>query len=290
MTVLITGKNSYIGEHIRSHLEKHGHRVDEADTVSDEWKELDLSRYDSIVHVAAIVHDNAKTASEDVFEKVNVELPLTIAAAAKQAGVKHFVFLSTMAVFGTDKSLAADKCVITADTPLSPVTPYGKTKAKAEARLHTLEGADFRIAVVRPPNVYGPGCRGNYIPLLKKLSSLMRLCPACFTAIRQSMLYIDNLSELCRLIIETNANGIHMPQDDVIPNTVELMTAIRAVRRQKTSASKFLGALVRLVKFVPIVRKIYGGVYYELALSDAFDNRYRLVSFEEGIAKTYQTP
>jgi len=135
MNVLITGKDSYIGNSLKKHLENSGYNVEVADTYDNIWKETDFSKYDSVVHVAAIVHDNAKQASIELFEKVNTVLPTEIAKVAKNSGVKQFVFLSTMGVYGVDKSLKHEQSVITEHTQTSPKSPYGKSKLDAEILL-----------------------------------------------------------------------------------------------------------------------------------------------------------
>lgn len=288
MHILVIGKNSYIGSRIKTHLEACGHTATEVDAITDEWKTADYAGADAVVHVAAIVHNDAKTASEELFRWVNTDLPVAVATLAKQAGVKQFIFLSTMAVFGAEKTLSEDTFTVRADTALTPVTLYGKTKLAAEQQLAALSDDNFTLSVVRPPNVYGPGCRGNYIYLLKKLSKLLWLCPKCYTTIRQSMLYIDNLSELIRLIAESRAGGVFLPQDDLAPNTVELICAIRSVAGKKTHPMGFLGLCVRLFGRLGIVNKIYGGVCYREADSLCFDGRYRIVSFAEGMENTYR--
>lgn len=287
MNVLITGKNSYIGNHIKAHLENSGHRADIADTFDNKWKETDFSIYDAIVHVAAIVHDNAKNASEELFEKVNTKLPIEIAECAKENGVGQFVFLSTMGVYGQGKSLNYDKGIISSNSKLSPISPYGKSKLDAEIKLNEMADDNFKVAIVRPPNVYGHGCNGNYIRLFKKLSDILMICPDAYTNIRQSMIYIDNLSELVKLIIEENSTGVFLPQDNYAPNTVELITIIRKLHGKKTIKSKFLGLALKLFKKVPIVTKIYGGVSYDMNVSDCFNSRYKIVPFEKGIELTY---
>ncbi len=289
MNVLITGKNSYIGQSIKKHLETFGYAVDEVDTISDEWKRIDYSKYDSVVHVAAIVHSDAKTASENLFRKVNTELPFDIACLAKSKGVKQFVFMSTMAVFGIDKSLDKDKVTVYDDTPLNPIGLYGITKLEAENRLREISDENFKVSFVRPPNVYGPDCRGNYIYLFKKLAKLMFVCPYAHDDIRQSMIYIDNLSELVKLIIQNNSDGIYMPQDDCAPSTVELIKLIRGVYGKKTKYSKLLGSIVKCFSKLSIVKKFYGGTCYDMKMSEYFDSKYKIVSFEKGIEYTYKS-
>lgn len=288
MRVLITGKGSYIGEHIKSHLESFGYNVDEVDTINDQWKKTDFAQYDSIVHVAAIVHNDAKDASEELFKKVNTDLPVSIAKTAKENGVKQFVFMSTMGVFGKGKSLRKEENVVTKDTVPNAVGGYGGSKLEAEKKLKDLESDTFRVAIVRPPNVYGPNCKGNYISLFKKLALNLFICPYAYDDIKQSMLFVDNLSELIRLIVEKSADGVYMPQDDLIPNTVEIIRIIRRIYGKKTHYSKLLGFFVKAFHKLPLINKIYGGIQYEESLSNCFDNRYQIVSFVRGMGLTYE--
>lgn len=288
MNILITGKGSYIGFHIKTYFEKFGHMVTTVDTVSDEWKSVDYSLYDSVVHVAAIVHDDAKTAYSELFKKVNTELPYEIALKAKENGVKQFVFISSMAVYGAEKSLDKESSVLNKDSKLEPTSLYGISKLEAEKLLAQLQDDNFKVSFVRPPNVYGPGCRGNYIYLFKKLADLLFICPYVYTDIRQSMIYIDNLSELIRLIVENDSSGYFSPQDDVAPNTVEIITTIRDISGKKTRYSKVLGNIIKIFRKMSLVNKIYGGVCYSDDYSECFDNKYQIVSFKEGMETTYK--
>lgn len=286
MKIIITGKDSYIGNHICDLLLDNGHHVDILDMLSDRWKDFDFAGYDAVVHVAAIVHDDAKISSEDLFYKVNTELPFQVASLAKENGIKSFVFLSTMAVYGCDKALPLGN-VITKDTELKPVSLYGKTKLLAEEKLLTLNDSDFKVALVRPPNVYGKNCKGNYIGIFHKIVSKLPVFPKAFLSSRQSMLYIDNLSELIRLIIENRSFGVFTPQDDVIPSTCELVEAMSKAINKKIKMSRMLGALIKPLKFIGLINKLYGGVYYCNEISDCFDNTYQIVSFEDGIKRTF---
>lgn len=288
MRVLIVGKRSYIGSNIKSYLEKHGHSADEADAENDEWKAVDYSLYDSVVHVAAIVHKNSKSADEALFKRVNTELPVSVAKLAKSQGVRQFVFISTMGVFGKEKSLDKAESVIKNNTPETAEGGYSGSKLKAEKQLKTIEDESFAVAVVRPPNVYGPGCRGNYIPMFKKLALVMPVCPCAFLDIYQSMLCIDNLCELIRLIIEDNASGVYHPQDDEAPSAGRMIRLIRSFYGKKTRYSKFLGAFVRFFSAVPVVKKIFGGIQYDYSVSECFENKYQIVSFEDGLRIAYE--
>lgn len=286
MKVLITGKNSYIGTHVRDFLMEYGHIVDELDTLTEEWKTYDYSSFDAIVHVAAIVHENAKKSSEELFRAVNTELPYNIARLAKKAGVKQFVFMSTMAVYGCEKKLPKGN-VIDENTPLNPKTLYGRSKLEAEKLLMALQDESFHVAIIRPPNVYGKDCPGNYMNAFKKIALKIPVFPDAFRESRQSMLYIDNLSYLINLLLETINNGIYHPQDDQIPNTCELIKTISSCLEIKRNFSCVFGLFVRIICFIPIIKKVYGGVSYSNKISSFFDNRFQVVSFVDGIKKTF---
>ena len=286
MKVVIIGINSYIGEHIKMHLQKYGHIVTELDAIGDAYKEYDFTGIDAVIHVAAIVHEKAKTASELMFYQVNTQLPIAVANRAKEFGVRLFVFMSTMAVYGSDKSLPKGN-VITAETPLRPSTLYGKSKLEAEKGLLNLMDKDFKVAVVRPPNVYGKNCKGNYMEGFKKLATKLPLFPKAFLQSRQSMVYIDNLSELIRLILISEKTGIYTPQDDVIPNSCDLVEMIAKSLKRKTRRSALVGVIISPFGFIPIVKKIFGGVSYSTELSNSFNNAYQIVSFQDGMIRTF---
>lgn len=88
------------------------------------------------------------------------------------------------------------------------------------------EGTAFNVAIVRPPSVYGKGCRGSYITGFTTIARKLPIIPCAYENVRQSFVYIDNLSECVRVIIESNLSGIFCPQDDEIPNANRLLEVI----------------------------------------------------------------
>lgn len=204
--ILITGANSYIGQSLENWLEKSqgDYQVDTLDMINPAWKEYDFSPYDSIFHVAAIVHKNEKNLNQDLYDKVNRDLPIELASLAKQAGVKQFIFLSSMSVYGNEEEN------ITNNTATKPSTYYGKSKLAAEVGLKALVDDSFHVLVLRPPMVYGPNVKGNYTRL-SKLSSMTPIFPKIDN--KRSMIFIDNLLEFVRLAIVNDLSGIHFPQN-----------------------------------------------------------------------------
>lgn len=287
MRVIITGADSYIGSHIQSYILSHDRTfsVEQLDVADEKWQDFDFSGYDAVVHVAAIVH-RKDIADWDCYRRVNVDLTAQIARKARSHGVRQFVFLSSMAVYGAEKSLSAQKSVIAADSAPAPTTMYGRSKLLAEQALGEMESEGFRVAIVRPPNVYGPGCRGSYISTYAAIVSKLPAIPKAFSSVRQSVLYIDNLSRFIYLLICGQERGIYTPQDDISVSAVTLMEAIRDGLGLKRKTSAFLGAFVYLLAACPLVRKGYGGISYRRSDShqDRFD--YVTVPFAEGIRRT----
>lgn len=282
--VVISGKDSYIGKHIKDWLQASGeYLVEELDVQAEVWREYDFAGTEIVVHVAGIVH-RPDIKEWSIYEKVNVQLPIKIAQRAKKQGVKQFVFISTMAVYGQMKKLK--KNVIYADTPIRPIDMYGHSKFLAEEELRNIEDGDFKVTIVRPPNVYGKGCKGNYINRFVSVVKKLPVIPSAYCDIKQSMIYIDNLSNFIKVLIEDEAAGIYMPQDEEIVNTVELLETISHSLGRPLKRSKFAGGIVMALQWMPIVKKAYGGIEYDFEISKYNNKKYAVISFEEAIKET----
>ena len=285
MKVCIIGKNSYIGNHLDRWLTQSDHNVFQLDVLSEDWRTHDYSVYDVVIHVAGIVHQpNCQDAT--LYNRVNTEMPICIAEMFKKSRISKsmFVFLSTMAVFGVSKRLGRN--VIYEDTPTSPSGLYGKSKLSAEEGLLSLQDDNFDVIIVRPPNVYGKGCRGGYIKGFERVVRKLPMIPNAFTNVKQSVIYIDNLCEFIRLAIEQKRSGIFMPQDNCAVSAVDICTAIAKGIGKKPCTSVLLGLAVRLFSFIPLIQKAYGGVEYDMKLSQIEGMNYVCVSFEEAMMRT----
>lgn len=283
MNILIIGKNSYIGNHIEKWLTAKGHIVDQLDVLNNEWKTFDYSSYDAIVHVAGIVHQ-PNCQDWDLYKRVNTDMPIAIATMAKNQGVKQYVFFSTMGVYGVGKKLCPN--VVDANTPLHAEGMYGKSKLMAEEGLNALQDESFNIAIVRPPSVYGKGCRGGYISGFTSIAQKLSVIPRAYENVKQSFIYIDNLSELVRQLLERKLHGVFCPQDDKAVSANELLEVISKGLGIKYRSSRFLGYLLRAASFIPLVNKAYGGVEYVKELSSIKGVDYVVVPFEEGMRRT----
>lgn len=283
MQVLIIGKNSYIGNHIDDWLTKFGHQVTQLDVLDDAWKRFDYSVYDSIVHVAGIVHQ-PKCQDWELYKRVNADMPVAIAKMAKEQGVKQYVFFSTMGVYGVGKKLKPN--IIDENTPLNASGMYSRSKLMAEEGLKKLEDNSFNIACIRPPSVYGKGCKGGYISGFASIVRKLPIIPKAYNNVKQSFIYIDNLTELVRLIIENNLSGAFCPQDDKAINANELLKYLAYGIGKKYRDSRLLGYGIKILNFLSVVKKAYGGVEYAKGLSTIKGINYVVVPIKEGLKRT----
>ena len=289
MNILIIGKNSFIGNHVDKWMTKYGHNVEQLDVLTDEWKSFDFSTYDAIVHVAGIVH-RPDCKDWDLYKRVNTDLPNAIARIFKTSSTtkKQYVYFSTMGVYQADKKL--NGCVIDEHTPLldtdHSICFYGRSKLLAEYELAKLQDDTFNVAFVRPPSVYGKGCKGGYIAGFKSIAEKLPFIPKAYENANQSFIYIDNLCECVRIIVEHHLTGIFCPQDDEIPNANRLLEVICHGIGKKYRTSKLLGLGMCLCSFIPLVTKAYGGISYSRSLSEIKDYNYVVVPFAEGMKRT----
>lgn len=278
--VLITGKGSYIGTKVQEWLMKYPdkYQVDVLDMIGDDWKKYDFRGYDAVYHVAGIAH--RKNVSIKQYKQVNHILAVNVAKKASDAGVKQFIFMSSGAVYS--QSDRKHKTIIVDDnTPLTPSTPYGISKMKAELELNELK-TEMNIAIIRPPMVYGPGAKGNY----NSLSKLAKKTPI-FPKInnKRSMIYIDNLCEFVRLIIDNVDSGIFIPQNREYVNTSILVKEIRHCNGMETYLIKgFNSAILIAGKLFNSVNKAFGTFYYKNC--EYYQGKYQIIGFEESIKET----
>jgi UDP-glucose 4-epimerase len=191
--ILITGANSYIGTSLEKWLERYPDRysIDTVDMRSDEWKEKDFSKHDVVFHVAGIAHVSSDPKMEDLYYKVNRDLTIETAKKAKIEGVKQFIFMSSIIVYGDSSNINRKKVIDKNTVPL-PSNFYGNSKLQAEDGIRPLESDDFKVVILRPPMIYGKGSKGNY-PKLAKMAQKLPVFPDIDN--KRSMLHVDNLCE-----------------------------------------------------------------------------------------------
>ncbi len=282
--VVFIGKNSYIGTCCQEWMKKQcpDWQMFSLSSRDDSWSTYDFSDTDSVVFVAGIAHRKETKENKELYYKVNCDLAVNCCKRAADAGVKQFIYLSSQSVFGQKQK--DRKVVITKDTVLSPNTTYGKSKMKAEQELESLELANMKLAIVRPPMVYGKGAKGNYV----RLASFAMKLPF-FPKVKneRSMIFIDNLSECIRLIILNESKGYFHPQNREYVCTSNLVKTIANAHHKKLFLVAGFQWLIGLViPRIGIVSKVFGSLVYEKEMSDCFDYQYCVCEFEESILQT----
>lgn len=256
--ILITGENSYIGKSFAQYAADK-FNIQSISVRGDDWKTLDFSAFDTVLHCAGIAHIPQKKVTREHYFNINCHLAVSIALHAKAAGVKQFIFLSSMSV-------------------LEPQSGYGASKLAAEEKLQALASESFNICILRPPMVYGYGCKGNF-PRLVKLAATLPLFPNIKNG--RSIIYIDNLSEFICQAIADYKTGIHNPQNIEYVNTTELVKQIAKLHDKRMRTTKLFNPVIKLLqKRIKALDKLFGNLTYAKTGDEA---AYNIVSFEYSV-------
>ncbi|MHB1934959.1 MAG: NAD-dependent epimerase/dehydratase family protein [Acidobacteriaceae bacterium] len=247
--VVVTGANGFIGQHVCRRLLESGKEVtacirEQADTsvfktISGSLRickmpslgfGADLSQIlrnvDTVIHLAARVHVMRETVDDPLreFRKVNVRGTENLASIAVQNGVRRFIYLSSIKVNGE----MSRKDAFSADDPPGYCDPYGQSKWEAEESLRKIAiRTSMEWIVVRPPLVYGPWVRGNFLALMKCVSHGIPL-PLGGVHNSRSLVSVFNLSDLLCLLVDhpSAANNRFLVSDSEDISTPELVRRI----------------------------------------------------------------
>lgn len=190
MKVAVSGAGGFIGSVLCPVLTAHGHAVQ---PIKSGEARLDAQ---AVVHLAGIAH---RSASAGELQRANVDFAVEVGRAAAQAGA-HMLFVSTLKVYGEQSDTPLHEA-----SPLAPRDPYARSKARAEEALRAMPG--LRLTVLRPPLVYGPGVRANFLALLAAVARGVPL-PLAGVANRRSLVYVGNLAHAIeRCITQPAAEG-----------------------------------------------------------------------------------
>lgn len=284
--VLITGANSYIGTSFENYvMQCHDYQIDTVDMIDRTWRDKSFSEYNSVFHVAGIAHSDTGRVSEErkqFYYQINTDLTIETAKKAKADGVGQFIFMSSAIVYGDSAPIGKPKR-ITRDTPVAPANFYGDSKVQAENGLLKLADESFHVVILRPPMIYGKGSKGNY-PQLSKFAQKLPLFP--YIKNERSMLYIGNLTEFVKLMIDNNESGIFYPQNAEYVATSEMVQAIAQAHGKKIRLVKGTTVPLKAMSHVTgLVNKAFGNLSYDMSMSEYKEN-YRKFSFEESIRQT----
>lgn len=268
MKVVITGEKGYIARNVCAYLTEMGYECKCVSVREGIFNEP----CDVVIHCAAIVHKREKKYAA-AYKKINTDLAADIAEASKKMGVKHFIFLSSMSVYGGDGE-------INSHTPVIPDSLYGKSKFFGERKIKALESEDFKVSVIRPPMVYGKGCPGNY----RKLSLFIRLSPV-FPLInnKKSFIYIENLAYHIERVIKEDVSQTTRPMDPKHISTSTFAKLIAQAQGKKIFyESRFLGNILTFFGKVKFIRKIFASRFY----SEEIAVKIHYVSVEDAVIRT----
>lgn len=280
MKIMITGVHGYVATNLKKYIENqvrntHGDPLPrdlQTDLISlrgDNLEQTDLSAYDAIFHAAALVHQKETEIGWEAYYQVNTKLTEKLAQKALAAGVPHFIFMSSMSVYGINSGM------IRPDTEPHPATFYGRSKLEAEKKLmeiyaqndpginnHGAAGAQPTrfLSIIRPPMIYGPDCPGNF-------SRLCRLagCTPVFPKLhnQRSMIYIENLCEFIFRLLLQPSNGIFCPQNAEYICTSDMVQQIAAAKNKKMRLVPHFEKVLKILSHrLSTINKIAGNLTY----------------------------
>lgn len=287
--ILVTGKGSYIGTSFENYVKQFGdaYCIEALDLRKPSWKEKDFSVYDTVFHVAGLAHSDIRRIPEKekkLYYQINCALAVETAKKAKAEGVKQFIYPSSIIVYGDGAPLQR-KQVITLETNPRPSNFYGDSKWKAEQALFLLKNATFHIAVLRLPMIYGKGCRGNF-QLLKKLALTLPMFPDYPN--ERSILYIINLCEFVRLLIDEGSGGLFFPQNSEYARTSEIVKLLAEANGKRIWITSLFNWAVKLLMLMPgpqqkFCQKAFGSVTYDHSMSLYGIQEYQVKNFKESL-------
>lgn len=308
--ILVTGANGFLGSRLAGYLrerEKSVTCVTRSKIASDcevenivipsfkqdrMWRDA-LDGVKTVIHCAARVHamNDIKYDPLDVFREVNTLGTLDLARQAAEAGVKRFIFISSIKVNG--ESTQAN-CPFTAFDKRFPKDAYGKSKSEAEERLLALaKETRMDVVIIRPPLVYGPGVKANFASLMNLAGKNFPL-PFGATNNKRSLVAIDNLVDLIVICIDhpKAANQVFLASDDYDVSTTELLEELtRAAGREPRLISLPIGLMevcLALIGKKAMADRLFGNLQLDISHTKDTLGWKPPVSFAEGVALCFE--
>lgn len=266
-TLMITGASGFIGSNFIERY-KDKYNIIPVDLLKIKPEEIDFRGVDTVLHLAALVHQMKGAPREKYFE-VNTELTRRVAEEAKKQGVRHFVFYSTVKVYGYDGDLYNHNLILNEESECKPMNdPYGESKWEAEKILRRLEDDNFKIGIIRPPMVYGKGVKGNMESLIK-LVKMLPILPFNYDKNRRSLVNIENLMYLTALVIDKEASGVFLPLDEKNISLKEIVEGIeKAYNLKRINIPMIQPIFWLLTKLKPnIMVRLFGTLQFDNKLT-----------------------
>ncbi|WP_323161292.1 SDR family oxidoreductase [Pseudomonas fluorescens] len=259
-------------------------------TDNADWRDA-LTGIDVVVHCGARVHVMDETATDPLaeFRRVNVDATLNLARQAANAGVKRFIFISSIKVNG---EFTEPGSVFTADDTPAPVDPYGISKLEAEIGLKQLSTTtEMEVVIIRPVLVYGAGVKANFLSMIRWLQRGIPL-PLGAVHNRRSLVSLDNLIDLivtC-FVHPAAAGQVFLASDGHDVSTTELLRSIAAALKKRAVLLplpvSLVSAMARLVGRGAVAQRVFGSLQVDIGKNQRLLGWVPPFSFEQGLAAT----
>ena len=211
LRVAVTGASGFVGTALCSALREADHQPRPLDLHTER---LEFGGVDAVVHLAAVAH---RRASAEELQRVNVGLAAQVGREAASAGCT-MIFMSSVKVHGEESAAPLRET-----SPIEPEDDYGESKARAEEALHSIPG--LRLTVLRPPLVYGPGVKANFLALMTAIARGIPL-PLASVANRRSFVYVRNLVDVILRCLAKRDATTYLLSDGSPLSTPQLCRAI----------------------------------------------------------------
>ncbi len=306
--ILITGATGFVGSALMARLQAEGlqslgtcrstslnERCVTAPPLEagGDWSGL-LKGVDTVVHTAARVHVMRETSSNplDAFRAVNVKGSLNLARQAASAGVKGFVFISSVKVNGEETLCARP---FAAEDDPAPEDAYGISKAEAEAGLKAISAeTGMEFVIIRPPLVYGPGVKGNFAAMMRAVAHGLPLPLGAVIDNRRSMVGLDNLVDLIVTCIDhpAAANRTFMVSDGEDLSTADLLrrlgVAMGKPARLLNAPPALLGAAAAMIGKRAVAQRLLDNLQVDISHTRSTLGWKPPVSVDEGLRRAVQ--
>jgi nucleoside-diphosphate-sugar epimerase len=278
MKLSVTGASGFVGTNFKTYFVNS--EIYEIDQLIQKVEETNFKGITSILHLSALVHQMQGAPEKKYFE-VNSDLAFDTAKKAKEEGVSHFLYMSTVKVYG---EFTEEGQPWTEDTPCHPLDPYGKSKLEGEQRVKSLADSNFTVSVVRTPLVYGPGVRANMFNLMKMVNKYP-FVPFGNIHNKRSLTFVGNLCQLLHTILDQKKSGVFLASDGKPVSTTDLVKEISKASGKKKNVLPIPGMAQKMVHSLKpgIHRRLFGNLEIDNTKTCEILNYQPEYSFDQGI-------